>query len=150
MKQGLYYPHTQTHPLPAHLLSLSRNTEPLLSKRDSLTGDRQKGEEKVVSESEPMVLSLLTSSADSSQDPSSPSSPPDWDCCCWGGGGSMLASRPRPPPFPVLLPILSSSSRSSSSSWAGGCREWGLQVGLTLQCYRKIVFSEDEIRPDGN
>ena len=129
MNQGLYYPHTQAHPLPAHLLSLSRNTEPLLSKRDSLTGDRQKGEEKVVSESEPMVLSLLTSSADSS----SPSSVPDWDCCCWGGGGSMLASRPRPPPIPVPFPILSSSSsRSSSSSWAGGCREWGLQVGLTL------------------
>ena len=54
------------------LVSLSRKTEPLLSQRASLTGDRQKGEEKV-SESEPMVLSLLTSS-DSSQDPSSPSS----------------------------------------------------------------------------
>lgn len=61
------------------LLSPSRKTEPLLSQRASLTGDRQKGDEKV-SESEPMVLSRLTSS-DSSQDPSSPSSPAEGSRC---------------------------------------------------------------------
>lgn len=47
-----------------YLVSLSRKTEPLLSHRASLTGDKQKGEEKV-SESEPMVLSRLTSSDNS-------------------------------------------------------------------------------------
>lgn len=61
------------------LFSPSKKTELLLSQRASLTGDRQKGDEKV-SESEPMVESRLTSS-DSSQDPSSPSSPAEGSHC---------------------------------------------------------------------
>lgn len=85
----------EAHSLPTtHLHSLSRKTEPLLSQRASLTGDRQNGEENV-SESEPMVLSRLTSS-DSSQEPSSPSSPADGSCCCcccwWWEEGSAPAA----------------------------------------------------------
>lgn len=104
------------------LASLSRKTEPLLSQRASLTGDKQKGEEKV-SESEPMVLSLLTSS-DSSQEPSSTSSPAKGSCC-WCEDASAPASTTRPwLSVEVLLVMFLSSS--SSSSWAAGGREWGL------------------------
>lgn len=102
-----------------NLLSLSRKTEPLLSQRASLTGDKQKGEEKV-SESEPIVLSRLTSS-DSSQEPSSPSSPAEGSCC-WCEDGSAPASTTRLwLSMEVLLVMFLSSS--SSSSWAAGGRE---------------------------
>ncbi|KAG7266776.1 hypothetical protein CRUP_007459 [Coryphaenoides rupestris] len=126
-------------------------TEPPLSQSASLTGDRQKGEEKV-SESEPMVLSRLTSS-----DSSSPSSPAPRDeacwwcwCWCWGGEGS-----PPPPsagcfwlsgvvpatPAPVVgtLVMFLSSSTTPSSSWAAGGREassscrWMRELGTQVR-----------------
>lgn len=98
------------------LLSLSRKTEPLLSQRASLTGDKQKGEEKV-SESEPIVLSRLTSS-DSSQEPSSPSSPAEGSCCgCEEGSAPASTARLWLSAEVLLVMFLSSSS---SSSWAAG------------------------------
>ncbi|TNN66166.1 hypothetical protein EYF80_023644 [Liparis tanakae] len=98
---------------PTNLLSLSRKTEPLLSQRASLTGDRQNGEEKV-SESDPMVLSRLTSS-DSSQEPSSPSSPAEGSSSCWCEEGSAPASTARLwLSAEVLLMMFLSSSSSSS------------------------------------
>ncbi len=109
------------------LLSLSRNTEPLLSQRASLTGDKQNGEEKV-SESEPMVLSRLTSS-DSSQEPSSPSSE---GSCCWLEDRSAPASPTRLwLSVEVLLVMFLSSS--SSSSWAAGWRECGLEGNVGIK-----------------
>ena len=109
-----------------HLHSLSRKTEPLLSQSASLTGDRQKGEEKV-SESEPMVLSRLTSS-----DSSSPSSPvPREEAWCWVGEGSPPASTATGCFWPSLvvlvvgtgLVMFLSSSTTTSSSCAVGGRE---------------------------
>ena len=109
------------------LLSLSRNTEPLLSQRASLTGDRQNGEENV-SESEPMVLSRLTSS-DSSQEPSSPSSPAEGSGCWWEEGSAPASA----PSVEVLLVMFLSSS--SSSSWAAAWRGWGLEGMVGLKHY---------------
>lgn len=113
-----------------YLVSLSKKTELLLSHSASLTGDKQKGEEKV-SESDPMVLSRLTSS-DSSQEPSSPSSPAEGSCC-WGEAVSAPVSTTRPW-FSADVLVLMFLSSSSSSSWATGGREWGLEgkVGLKL------------------
>lgn len=84
-----------------HPLSLSRNTELLLSARAVLIGERQKGEEKA-SESESKELALLTPSADSSKEPSS--SPTSG----WG-------SRPSSVPSCELT-----ADKIPESLWAGG------------------------------
>lgn len=114
----------KAHALPlTDLLSLSRKTEPLLSHRASLTGDRQNGDEKV-SESEPMVLSRLTSS-DSSQEPSSPSSPAE-SRRCWWERASRAPSPTRLWLSVEVLQVMFLSSSSASSGAAGG-RERGLE-----------------------
>lgn len=114
----------------ADLLSLSKKTEPLLSQRASLTGDRQKGDENV-SESEPMVLSRLTSS-DSSHEPSSPSSLAEGRrccCCCWWWMCEEESASPSPGKLWFSVEALQELllSASSSSSWATGWRGCGLK-----------------------
>lgn len=133
----------------ADLLSLSKKTEPLLSQRASLTGDRQNGEENV-SESEPMVLSRLTSS-DSSHEPSSPSSPAEGSCCCCCCCEEESAS-------PSLAKLWLSAetlqmmllSASSSSSWATGWRGCGLKSMShgcrPLHCIQNIIFISRLVR----
>lgn len=98
------------------LPSPSKKMELLLSQRASLTGDKQKGEENV-SESEPMVLSRLTSS-DSSQEPSSPSSPAEGSRCGHRDGSAPASpARPRLSTEVLLVMFLSSSSSSSWVVW---------------------------------